>query len=127
MATYIALPVTDNDVFNIVRAIQQRNPWLGGAAVEGSADSHEVLFLLRCGLNETLRSWVMNVYSSSPSTRGWLYGALKALPDIIIHAATGLFAVAVRRVFQPTDTRCVFPYGVDALIPALAAHCRLPC
>ncbi|BBY22769.1 hypothetical protein MSTO_29740 [Mycobacterium stomatepiae] len=86
MATYIALPVTDNDVFNIGYAIQQRNPWLGGVVVEGSADPHEVL---------------MGITKASLATDLWLSAAsfqetTRVLTDAAINCRSDKLAVLRR-------------------------------
>ncbi|NRO98243.1 hypothetical protein GWC77_20170 [Paraburkholderia sp. NMBU_R16] len=55
-----------------------------------------ILFVLVCGLNETLRGWFMNGYCTS--ARGWLFFATMAMPALLVYAATAVAAALVERV-----------------------------
>lgn len=52
---------------------RMRRAWLGHSPTFHAA----ILFVLLCGLNETLRGWFMNAYCTT-SAHGWLFFALVA-------------------------------------------------
>jgi len=56
-----------------------------------------ILFLLVCGLNETLRGWFMNGYCTSG--RGWLFFAMMGTPAMLVYAATAVAAALVEPLF----------------------------
>lgn len=58
-----------------------------------------IIFLLLCGLNETLRGWFMNGYCTS--ARGWLFFAIMAVPAMLFYAATAVAAALVERFAKP--------------------------
>lgn len=58
-----------------------------------------IVFLLLCGLNETLRGWFMNGYCTS--AQGWLFFAMMAVPAMLLYAATVIAAALVERFVQP--------------------------
>jgi hypothetical protein len=53
-----------------------------------------VLFLLLCGLNETVRMWFMNVYCINPSPKSWAFQLLTGLPAVLVPLTTAILAAA---------------------------------
>jgi len=58
-----------------------------------------IVFLLLCGLNETLRGWFMNGYCTG--AQGWLFFAIMAVPVMLLYAATAAAAALVERFAKP--------------------------
>ncbi len=57
-----------------------------------------IVFLLLCGLNETLRGWFMNGYCTG--ARGWVFFALMAVPAMLFYIAVAVAAALVERLFK---------------------------
>lgn len=95
---------------------RMRRAWPGHSPAFHAA----ILFVLFCGLNETLRGWFMNAYCTT-SEHGWLFFALVALPKTIFYAATALLAALVDRVFKGRGQRRIAMLAMPLCL-GLAAH-----